>query len=152
MTNFSKVRKKKCDTKLKQKILTEIALDKKNKEDIAKSNHISLHTLYNLYRDNQDLYRDICSKIRERLNARSLLTAERCVKRIKKDKIDNSSGLQLTQMAQNLVNLNKNDSPSVNIQINLPDSKEELIKIIANAGNEPIKIDNVIGNSINNEK
>jgi len=136
------IKGKKIDINTKRKVLTQLVTGEHTHKKIAELNNICLPTLYKIREQNIELYQRIIEQKKEHIGARAVWTAEKCLKRIKKDKIENSSALQLSQTASNLIDISKDKVNQITININnLPQSREEIINQILDI--EPIKQDSI---------
>jgi hypothetical protein len=117
----------------KKKVLTALVKNDRSKEQIAKSHKISYYSLLRIMSENRDLYEDIKQKLQEKMRLQASFIADKCVKRIKKDKIDDSSALQLSQTAKNLTTLYSDNSTQIAINVNIPQNKDDLVDFVMNA-------------------
>jgi hypothetical protein len=130
------------DKLLRRRVLTQLADGSMTKQNICKVNKISYGALMRILINNSTEYDKIMENVRKGINTRSLLIADKCVKRIKRDKIEASSGLQLSQISKNLVEITKNDNSQVNIQLNVPQSRDDLISFVLNSKTIDIPVHN----------
>ena len=138
---------KQIDKMAQRKIIRDIAIGDHSKKTIAKKHNISYGTLYNIMHSNRELYEQMLKDLRNGIEIRSLICSDAAVKRIKKDKLEASTGLQLSQIAKNLTDITKTNDNSIQIQINqIPQSKDEMIKFILNTKDIEISDNNEIAN------
>jgi hypothetical protein len=125
--------------KIKRKVLLDIAKRDKKLEDIAKSNGIGIATLYRIRKENRDLYLKMLEDVKGTVRDRALLTADRSIKYIKKDKLLASSARDLSTVAKNLYDISsEKQSNQINIQVNIPTDRSQLIDMILDSGKETI--------------
>jgi len=123
--------------KVKRKVLMQIAKRDKPLKDIAIANGISEATLYNIRRDNRELYLKIVNDLQCKVRDRALLTADKAIKNIKNKKLKNSTGLQLSQIASNLNGIyTDKQANQMNITINIPKDRELLEALVL--GKDPV--------------
>ena len=119
------------DGKTKRKVLLEVAKRETTIKDIANKYKISTATLFNIRRDNLELYKKIILDLQNTVRDRALLTADKAIKNIKNDKHKQSTGLQLSQIASNLNGIyTDKQANQVNIQINIPKDRQSLEAMI----------------------
>ena len=125
--------------KTKRKVLVELAKRDRPIKAIAKQNNISIGTLYNLRKENREIYERIVLDIKNGVRDRALLTADKSIKYIKNDKLKQSSAKDLSIISKNLYDISsENQSNQINIQVNIPNDRNQLIDMILDNGKETI--------------
>jgi hypothetical protein len=138
--------------KVKRKVLVDLAKRDKPIKDIAKANNISIGTLYNLRKENREIYQKIVEDVKNGVRDRALLTADKSIKYIKNDKLKGSSAKDLSIISKNLYEISTgNKDNNININVNIPTDRKSLEDMIL--GNDPVIVDTtVIKNDTANEE
>jgi hypothetical protein len=119
------------DGKTKRKVLLEVAKRETTIKDIANKYKISTATLFNIRRDNIELYKKIILDLQNTVRDRALLTADKAIKNIKNDKLKQSTGLQLSQIASNLNGIyTDKQANNMSVTINIPKDRQSLEAMI----------------------
>ena len=117
--------------KIKRKVLTEMIKGDKSRKDIAKTYSISTATLYNLRKENREMYQKIVEDVKNTVRDRALLTADKSIKYIKNDKLRASSAKDLSIISKNLYDISsENQTNQINISVNIPNDRNQLIDMI----------------------
>jgi hypothetical protein len=135
--------------KIKQKVLVDLAKQDLTKKDIENKYHITYPTIQRILVNNQEQFKIIVDNLRQGLNAKCLWKANFAVDNTKSKEIKSLNALQKSQFAKNLSDISKNDiSNQLNIQINIPNNRDDLISLITQQTDTIKTIDNTIDNDI----
>ena len=116
---------------VKRKVIRDIVRRDDTLENIAKSNNISIATLYNIRKQNRELYLKMVEEVKGQVRDRALLTADKSIKYIKNDKLKSSSAKDLSIISKNLYDISsENQSNQINISVNIPNDRNQLIDMI----------------------
>jgi hypothetical protein len=121
--------------KIKRKILIDMVKKDKMMKDVAKTYNISTATLYNLRKENREMYQKIVEDVKNTVRDRALLTADKSIKYIKNDKLKASSAKDLSIISKTLYDIStENQGNQINIQVNIPNDRNQLIDMIMDTG------------------